>query len=286
MTDSPYIIDITPENFGSVVVEGSMQVPVLVDFWADWCQPCKALIPVLEKLVNEYQGKFILAKVNTEEQQEIAAHFQIRSIPAVKLFKDGQPVDEFMGALPEAEIRTFLDKYIENESGGQLEQVQQMILEGRTDEAATMIQQLLDEDAANPQAIIAFAQLKLAIGEKDAAQQALESLPLDEQQKPEVAAMKAQMLFESVASTAPPIEKLQQKLQQDASDSEARYQLAAQLVMQNQLEAALDELLLIVQKDRAYGDDAARKAMIQVFDIIGDHPITSTYRSRMFNYLY
>ncbi|OOY34182.1 thioredoxin [Solemya velum gill symbiont] len=286
MTDSPYIIDITPENFGSVVVEGSMQVPVLVDFWADWCQPCKALIPVLEKLVNEYQGKFILAKVNTEEQQEIAAHFQIRSIPAVKLFKDGQPVDEFMGALPEAEIRTFLDKYIENESGGQLEQVQQMILEGRTDEAATMIQQLLDEDAANPQAIIAFAQLKLAIGEKDAAQQALESLPLDEQQKPEVAAMKAQMLFESVASTAPPIEELQQKLQQDASDSEARYQLAAQLVMQNQLEAALDELLLIVQKDRAYGDDAARKAMIQVFDIIGDHPITSTYRSRMFNYLY
>ncbi|WP_078456587.1 thioredoxin [Solemya velum gill symbiont] len=255
MTDSPYIIDITPENFGSVVVEGSMQVPVLVDFWADWCQPCKALIPVLEKLVNEYQGKFILAKVNTEEQQEIAAHFQIRSIPAVKLFKDGQPVDEFMGALPEAEIRTFLDKYIENESGGQLEQVQQMILEGRTDEAATMIQQLLDEDAANPQAIIAFAQLKLAIGEKDAAQQALESLPLDEQQKPEVAAMKAQMLFESVASTAPPIEELQQKLQQDASDSEARYQLAAQLVMQNQLEAALDELLLIVQKDRAYGDD-------------------------------
>ncbi|OOZ48411.1 thioredoxin [Solemya velum gill symbiont] len=286
MTDSPYIIDITPENFGSVVVEGSMQVPVLVDFWADWCQPCKALIPVLEKLVNEYQGKFILAKVNTEDQQEIAAHFQIRSIPAVKLFKDGQPVDEFMGALPEAEIRTFLDKYIENESGGQLEQVQQMILEGRTDEAATMIQQLLDDDAANPQAIIAFAQLKLAIGEKDAAQQALESLPLDEQQKPEVAAMKAQMLFESVASTAPPIEELQQKLQQDASDSEARYQLAAQLVMQNQLEAALDELLLIVQKDRAYGDDAARKAMIQVFDIIGDHPITSTYRSRMFNYLY
>ncbi|OOZ42543.1 thioredoxin [Solemya elarraichensis gill symbiont] len=286
MTDSPYMIDITPENFGSVVVEGSLQVPVLVDFWADWCEPCKALIPVLEKLVDEYQGKFILAKVNTEEQQEIAAHFQIRSIPAVKLFKGGQPVDEFMGALPEAEIRAFLDKHIANESNGQLEQAQQMIHEGRTDEAALLIQQLLDEDAANPQAIIAFAQLKLAIGEKDAAQQALESLPLDEQQKPEVAAMKAQMLFESVALAAPPIEELQQKLQQDDGDSEARYQLAAQLVMQNQLEAALDELLLIVQKDRAYGDDAARKAMIQVFDIIGDHPIISTYRSRMFNYLY
>ncbi len=286
MADSPYIIEITPENFGSVVVEGSLQVPVLVDFWADWCQPCKALIPVLEKLADEYQGKFILAKVNTEQQQEIAAHFQIRSIPAVKLFKDGQPVDEFTGALPEAEIRTFLDKHIPNASSGLLEQAQQMIHEGRTDEAAGLIQQLLDEDAANPQAIIAFAQLKLAIGEKDAAQQALESLPLDEQQKPEVAAMKAQMLFESVASAAPPIEELQQKLQQDDSDSEARYQLAAQLVMQNQLEAALEELLLIVQKDRAYGDDAARKAMIQVFDIIGDHPITSTYRSRMFNYLY
>ena len=112
MADSSFIYDVTVENFQQVVLQTSMNRPVLVDFWAEWCNPCKSLMPTLAKLADEYQGKFILAKVNTEEQQQLAAHFGIRSIPCVKLFLKGEMVDEFMGALPEPEVRSFIDKYI------------------------------------------------------------------------------------------------------------------------------------------------------------------------------
>ncbi|MEJ2309681.1 MAG: thioredoxin [Gammaproteobacteria bacterium] len=289
MADSPYIVEVTAENFQSVILEGSMQQPVLIDFWASWCQPCQALMPVLAKLADEYAGKFILAKINTEEQQAIAAQFQIRSIPAVKLVHEGRLVDEFAGALPEAEIRAFLDKHIPQEASeadNSIEQAYALLMQGQSDAAATLIQQALDADPQNPQAIIAFAKLKATLGEMDAARAALDTLPQEEQDKPEVAAMRAQMVFDKVASGAPALDDLNAMLLADENNSEARYQLAAQLVMHNQLEPALEHLLTLMRKDRAWGDDAARKAMIQVFDILGDHPITKKYRTRMFNYLY
>jgi putative thioredoxin len=290
MADSPYIIEVTEENFQSVILDGSMQQPVLIDFWASWCQPCQALMPLLAKLADEYQGKFILAKINTEEQQAIAAQFQIRSIPAVKLVYQGKLVDEFAGALPESEVRAFLDKHIpqeKSEADNALEQAYTLLMQGESDQAAVLIQQVLKAEPSNPQAILAFAKLKATLGDMSAATEALDSLPKEEQDKPEVAAMRAQMLFDHVASEAPAIEDLNAMLLADEKNSEARFQLAAQLVMQGQLETALEHLLVLMRSDREYGDDAARKAMIQVFDILGgDHPITKTYRTRMFNYLY
>ncbi|MGD9255240.1 MAG: co-chaperone YbbN [Chromatiales bacterium] len=290
MSDSPYIIEVTEENFQSVILDGSMQQPVLIDFWASWCQPCQALMPLLAKLADEYQGKFILAKINTEEQQAIAAQFQIRSIPAVKLVYQGKLVDEFAGALPESEVRAFLDKHIpqeKSEADNALEQAYTLLMQGESDQAAVLIQQVLKAEPSNPQAILAFAKLKATLGDMSAATEALDSLPKEEQDKPEVAAMRAQMLFDHVASEAPAIEDLNAMLLADEKNSEARFQLAAQLVMQGQLETALEHLLVLMRSDREYGDDAARKAMIQVFDILGgDHPITKTYRTRMFNYLY
>ena len=130
MSESPFIIDLTLENFEQVVLRDSQQTPVLIDFWASWCQPCQILMPLLSKLAEEYQGKFILAKLNTEEQQEIAAQFGIRSIPTVKLFKDGAQVDEFAGALPENDIRTFLDKHIPRETNSVLAQAEHMMAMG------------------------------------------------------------------------------------------------------------------------------------------------------------
>jgi putative thioredoxin len=290
MSDSPYIIEVTEENFQSVILDGSMQQPVLIDFWASWCQPCQALMPLLAKLADEYQGKFILAKINTEEQQAIAAQFQIRSIPAVKLVYQGKLVDEFAGALPESEVRAFLDKHIpqeKSEADNALEQAYTLLMQGESDQAAVLIQQVLEAEPSNPQAILAFAKLKATLGDMSAATEALDSLPKEEQDKPEVAAMRAQMLFDKVVSEAPAIEDLNAMLLADEKNSEARFQLAAQLVMQGQLETALEHLLVLMRSDREYGDDAARKAMIQVFDILGgDHPITKTYRTRMFNYLY
>jgi putative thioredoxin len=290
MADSPYIIEVTEENFQSVILDGSMQQPVLIDFWASWCQPCQALMPLLAKLADEYQGKFILAKINTEEQQAIAAQFQIRSIPAVKLVYQGKLVDEFAGALPESEVRAFLDKHIpqeKSEADNALEQAYTLLMQGESDQAAVLIQQVLKAEPSNPQAILAFAKLKATLGDMSAATEALDSLPKEEQDKPEVAAMRAQMLFDKVVSEAPAIEDLNAMLLADEKNSEARFQLAAQLVMQGQLETALEHLLVLMRSDREYGDDAARKAMIQVFDILGgDHPITKTYRTRMFNYLY
>lgn len=290
MADSPYIIEVTDENFQSVILESSMQQPVLIDFWATWCQPCQVLMPLLAKLADEYKGKFILAKINTEEQQAIAAQFQIRSIPAVKLVYQGKLVDEFAGALPESEVRAFLDKHIQqevSEADNAIEQAYALLMQGESDQAAVLIQKALEAEPSNPQAILAFAKLKATLGDMNAASEALDSLPPEEQEKPEVAAMRSQMLFDKVASGAPSVEDLNAVLLADDKNSEARYQLAAQLVMQNQLEPALDHLLTLMRMDREYGDDAARKAMIQVFDILGsDHPITKKYRTRMFNYLY
>ena len=286
MSDSPYVIEVTAENFHSVILEGSMQQPVLVDFWAEWCQPCKMLMPLLARLADHYQGKFLVAKINTEQQQELAAQFQIRSIPACKLFINGQLVDEFSGALPEEQIRAFLDKHLPRESDNLVEQAQQKLLQGDPEGAASLIGLALNDDPTNPRAIVAFAQLKASIGESEAARQALDSLPLEEQQKPEVAALRAQILFEAVARHAPPLEELEKILAADAGNSEARYQLAAQLVMRNQLEEALQQLLTLLQKDRDYGEDAARQALLQIFDILGDHPIAAKYRGRMFSLLH
>ena len=140
MAESPYIIDVTRDNYAQVM-EASFKVPVLIDFWASWCQPCQVLMPILARLADEYQGKFLLGKLNTEEQQEIAAQFGIRSIPTVKLFRDGQPVDEFMGALPEGAVRQFLDRHVARESDTQLDEARDLLRTGNTDGAIALLEE-------------------------------------------------------------------------------------------------------------------------------------------------
>ncbi|MEN8175694.1 MAG: thioredoxin [Pseudomonadota bacterium] len=286
MADSPYVVDVTAESFQSVVLEGSRRQPVLVDFWAAWCGPCKVLTPVLEQLAEVYGGNFLLAKINTEEEQGLAAQFGIRSIPTCKLFKDGQAVDEFVGALPEGDIRTFLDRHIPRESDALVAQAQEHLRAGNADTAKSLIDKALALDPGHSAVILAQAQWQAITGDPQAAASTLESLPPDEQEKPEVKALRSQLMFDAVAAAAPQTPELEQVLAQDPANSEARYQLAARRVMEDDLDGALEQLLTLMQKDRRYGDDAARKALVQIFDLLGDDPRVPRYRSRMMNLLY
>ena len=286
MADSPFVFEIDESNYEQVVLQGSHQVPVLVDFWASWCQPCKMLTPVLAKLVDEYQGRFVLAKINTEEQQKIAAQFGIRSIPTVKLFVGGQPVDEFAGALPEAQIRAFLDRHLPRASDGSVVQAEERLQAGDPEGALALLEQARQEDPQNPRLLMAMARLQAANGDLEAADQSLTQLPETEQDKPEVQGLRGQLFFNRIATAADTPEATARRVAEAPDDTEARYRLAAQQVMSNYVEDAVENLLLIVQKDRKFGDDAGRLALLRLFDMLGDDPAINRYRARMFNLLH
>jgi putative thioredoxin len=286
MADSPFIYDIDESNYEQIVIQGSHQVPVLVDFWASWCQPCQMLMPLLARLVEEFQGRFILAKIDTEAQQAIAAQFGIRSIPTVKLFKDGQAVDEFAGALPEGEIRAFLDRHLPRPSDNIVVQAQERLLAGDAAGAIELLQQALAADPSNPRITVAIAQAQAAGGDFDAAESALDSLTIEQQAEPDVQRLRGRLFFDRIAASGETAESLAQRLQDSADDSDARYHLAAHRIMQGDLDQAAEDLLLLMRKDRGYGDDAARDALLKLFDLLGDDPAATRYRARMFNLLH
>ena len=287
MTESPHIIEITQENFQEIIIQGSTSRPVLVDFWADWCAPCRSLMPLLAKLADEYQGKFLLAKLNTEEQRELAARFGIRSLPTVKLFRNGQPIDEFMGALPESEVRAFLERHIPREVDLLLNQADELLLQGDAVVAGQLFERANLMEPNYPRVRIAYARYKATLGELAEAEKLLLELPLDEQLKPDVVSMLARIHFDRIAQESPPVEALQQSLQQDPGNSEALYQLAAHRIMESNHAEALELLFTLMQKDRQYGDDAGRKGMLQVFEMLGNEgDLVKRYRNRMFNILH
>ncbi len=285
MAESPFIIDVTRENYQQVM-ETSFKVPVLIDFWASWCQPCLVLMPILAKLAEEYQGHFILGKINTEEEQEIAAQFGIRSIPTVKLFRDGLPVDEFMGALPEKAIREFLNRHVPRESDTTVLEARELLLGGNVDEAMSLLTAARETDPENPRVIVALAQAQAAKGDIAAAEETLNGLPLDEQEKPEVVTLKNQFFFEGQLSGAPEASELEARLEADPDDHEARFQLALRKVVDQDYEAAMDLLLELMRRSRDYEDDAGRRGLVKIFELLGDDPRVGEYRRRMASLLY
>ena len=285
MADSPYVFEIDETNYDQIVIQGSKQVPVLVDFWASWCQPCRILMPLLAKLADEYQGRFVVAKINTEEQQAIAAQFGIRSIPTVKLFRDGQAVDEFAGALPEAEIRAFLERHLPRASDGRVAEAEQRLHAGDRDAALALLAQAQQEDPGNPRMLMAMAQIQAADGDFEAAEQTLLQLPADEQAKPEVRRLLGQLFFGRIAAQDSH-EAITARLAEAPDDSTARYRLAAHQLGIGETDAAAENFLAIMQRDRKFGDDAARSALLKLFDMLGDDPSVNRYRARMFNLLH
>ena len=287
MSESPFIHNIVVENFQSLVLENSFKQPVLVDFWADWCQPCQTLMPMLAKLADEYAGKFHLAKVDTEAQQQLAAHFQIKSLPTMKLFVNGQPVDERMGALPESEIRAFIDQYLTSETDNMMTAARNASHEGRTQEALDMMNQALAKEPDNADLKIDVAQLVMTQGDNEGALALLDSLDEEGKKKEAAIKLRAEIELANRIKDLPPTEEIEQKLAANPDDLKALIGKANHLIAQGEHEDAMQCMLRVMTLDRSFEDDAGRNGLLALFDILGgEHPGVQKYRRKMFTLLH
>jgi len=282
MSEASYYFDVSAENFEQYVVENSRHVPVLVDFWAPWCGPCQSLMPLLSRLAEEYAGQFLLAKVNIDEQPELATRFGVRSVPTVKLVRHGEVINEFMGAIPEQQIRQFIDPYIERESDRQLPAIQAAFDAGEHDQALAQLQQLRDAEPTNLRLVLTQAEMLLALKQLESVKALLQALPANLEQETEVQTLRSRLQLLSAIQNAPDVATLRQRVETDPCDSEARYQLAMQLNAAADYEGALAAFLELLKRDRSYAEDGARKGMLMIFDQLGgEGELVSHYRRQM-----
>jgi putative thioredoxin len=275
----PHSFDVTAANFKQVVLDAPQNVPVLVDFWATWCGPCKALKPVLEKLADEYQGKFILAKVETDANPELASQFGIRGVPNVKAFVNGQMVDEFSGALPEGQVREFIERLVPSPGEELRLQAMETYAQGDPAKALQLLGQASQLDPHNENIRIDAAQIMLDAGEMAEAGRLLASLSPLAAQEQRVQELLARIEFADKAKDLPDAASLEARVAADENDLEARLQLANLLIAHNRHEPALGQLLEIVRRDRGFQDDIGRKTMLSVFNLLGGGgELVSRYR--------
>jgi len=290
---SPHIKDSGLATFAADVLEASREVPVIVDFWAPWCGPCKQLGPVLEKAVTEAEGAVRLVKVNIDENPEIAQQLRIQSIPAVFAFKDGQPVDGFMGALPESQVKAFVSGLSgggghDHGGPGHAEEVLAIAAEafaaGDINNAAQAFGHVLQDDPGNPKAVAGLATCYLKSGDIERAKTTLQLVRPDGAADDAIRAAEAELKLLESANQAPrgEAEVLKAKLAADANDHQARFDLALALDSGGDREGALSELLEIVRRDRKWNDDAARQHIVTLFEAMGPtDPRTLDARRRL-----
>jgi putative thioredoxin len=267
------IKDTTTQAFVKDVIEESKRQPVLVDFWAEWCGPCKQLTPVLEKVIKAAKGKVKLVKMDIDKHPAIPGQLGIQSIPAVFAFVNGQPVDGFLGNLPESQVVAFLERVTKGRIGGEerdlLAAADAALANGDAANAADLYAQVLAQDGANVAALGGLARAYLKTGATEQAKQTLAMVPEAKRNDPAVAAARAALDLAEQAKSVGPIAELEQKVVANPLDHQARFDLAVALNSKNRRQEAVDHLIEIVRRDRAWNDDAARKQLVQFFEAWG-----------------
>lgn len=278
---SPYIVDVSAETFDQAVLQASFQVPVVLDFWAEWCGPCRSLGPILEKLAIEYNGRFILAKLDSDQNQELAAQYRIRGIPAVKGVVNGEVVNEFTGAQPESAVRQFIESLLPSPAEPVYQQAVAAIVAGENEQALALLSQTLRLDPRHESAGLDQAELLLEMARIEDAEATLSGLTEVKDQE-RLASIHARLQLARTAAGGGDAAQWQARIDADPADLEARLELAKLLALQQDFVPAMEQLLEIVRRDRQFQEDAGRKTLINLFNVLGsDHPLVRQYRSRL-----
>ena len=292
-TDEILIKDVNEDTFMDDVIEASKTSPIVVDFWAPWCGPCKTLGPALEAEVKATNGKIKMVKVDIDQNQNLASQMRIQSIPAVFAFVDGQPIDGFMGAKAPSELKSFIEKLLENvkDDGGDLSEAiavaDEMLEVGEYDDAAETFEAILGEDPERSPAFVGLFKAKMGAKKIDEAQKMLEDIPTALVNKPEILALQAQIDLTNQTQGLGEINDLREALKNDLDNHQIRFDLALALFTAGETNDAIQELLTIFRKDQEWNDDAARQQLFKFFDILGgDDPITLSGRRQLASMLF
>ena len=292
-TDEILIKDVNEDTFMDDVIEASKTSPIVVDFWAPWCGPCKTLGPALEAEVKATNGKIKMVKVDIDQNQNLASQMRIQSIPAVFAFVDGQPIDGFMGAKAPSELKSFVEKLLENvkDDGGDLSEAiavaDEMLEAGEYDDAAETFEAILGEDPERSPAFVGLFKAKMGAKKIDEAQKMLEDIPTALVNKPEILALQAQIDLTNQTQGLGEINDLREALKNDLNNHQIRFDLALALFTAGETNDAIQELLTIFRKDQEWNDDAARQQLFKFFDILGgDDPVTLSGRRQLASMLF
>ena len=286
MNATAHIVEIDESNAQQLLIEESMTRPVIVDFWADWCGPCKQLMPILEKLAEEYQGAFLLAKVNADEQQMLAQQLGVRSLPTVMVIKDGQPIDGFSGAQPESAVREMLDKHLPSPQAGALAEAEQSLADGDIPGALALYRSAWEESGQKLEMTLAYAAALVSASRLDEAEAVLQGIRLADQDA-RYEQLMAQIELGREAARSPEVEALEAALAASPDDHATRVKLAVQLSQVSQYREALEHLLTVLRADKDFNNGEVRKVYLDTLATIGKgDPLAAEYQRKLFSLMY
>ncbi len=282
MDPHPLIFDVDEIAFESQVIEASRDTPVAVDFWAEWCAPCRALTPVLENVVTSLAGQVLLAKVNTDQNQQLAGALGIRSLPTVKLFKQARVVDEFFGAYPERQLREFFARHLDRQVDAVGREVEALLGSGKSAQALELLRDAAAAEPGNARLKLDLATLEFTCGNYPQAEATLQAISPEDREDERARRLIALLHFYHLCQSSRSVDELARAVAQNPEDLNARLELSARRVLEQDYEAAMEQLLEVMRHNKRYRDDVARKSMLSIFELLGrEDPLVVRYRSQM-----